>query len=92
MKDLMQMNHPTLLEVFFSGSLVGNLALSQRGEIWFDYSPLWVKSGFSLSPMSQFNLKLGPFKIIFDGELNTGLGIIISLIPEQLEKLEPIPP
>jgi len=34
MKDLMQMNHPTLLEVFLSGSLVGNLALSQRGEIW----------------------------------------------------------
>jgi serine/threonine-protein kinase HipA len=82
MKDLMQMNHPTLLEVFFSGSLVGNLALSQRGEIWFDYSPLWVKSGFGLSPMSQFNLKLGPFKSNNQNLFNGLHGVFNDALPD----------
>ncbi len=50
------------LDVYISGTRVGGLAKSDRAEIWFEYDPGWIKTGFPLSPMKQFDLKLGAFK------------------------------
>ena len=62
MNKLKAIKHTSRLDVLISGSRVGGLAKSDRGEIWFEYDPAWIKSGFDLSPMKQFDLKLGAFK------------------------------
>ena len=62
MNNFKTTKHTSKLDVLASGRRVGGLAKSDRGEIWFEYDPGWIKSGFGLSPMKQFDLKLGAFK------------------------------
>ena len=40
------------LDVFADGRHVGTLAEYQKGKFAFEYSPEWLKSGFSISPFS----------------------------------------
>ena len=75
------------LDVYISGTRVGGLAKSDRAEIWFEYDPLWIKTGFPLSPMKQFDLKLGAFKPttnlfsglhgVFNDALPDGWGLLL---------------
>jgi serine/threonine-protein kinase HipA len=64
--------HASLLDVLMDGKAVGRLArdANERGSIWFQYSPEWIKSGYALSPFQPFDLKAGAFKPlskVFDG-------------------------
>ena len=64
--------HATLLDVLMDGRTVGRLAKDpyERGSIWFEYDPEWMKTGFDLSPFPPFGLRAGAFKPlsqIFDG-------------------------
>ncbi len=64
--------HATLLDVLMDGRLVGRLAKDphERGSIWFEYDPEWIKSGYALSPFPPFGLRPGAFKPlspVFDG-------------------------
>ena len=56
--------HSVLLEVLMDGRAVGRLAKdpNERGSIWFQYDPEWIKSGYALSPFQPFALKAGAFK------------------------------
>jgi serine/threonine-protein kinase HipA len=87
MNKLKTMKHTSKLDVLISGNRVGGLAKSDRGEIWFEYDPVWIKSGFDLSPMKQFDLKLGAFKPtnnifsglhgVFNDALPDGWGLLL---------------
>ncbi len=87
MKSLKTIKHTSKLDVLLGGRRVGGLAQSDRGEIWFEYDPGWIKSGFGLSPMKQFDLKLGAFKPkdplfnglhgVFDDALPDGWGLML---------------
>ena len=62
--------HVTQLQVVYDGRPVGQLAKTSREEIWFEYDPAWVSSGFALSPFPLFSLRPGAFKPsnpVFDG-------------------------
>lgn len=64
--------HAALLDVRMDGRTVGRLAKdpNERGSIWFEYDPEWIKSGFALSPFPPFDLRAGAFKPmsqLFDG-------------------------
>ena len=56
--------HATLLDVLMDGRAVGRLAKdpNERGSIWFEYDPDWIKSGYALSPFPPFDLRAGAFK------------------------------
>lgn len=69
------------LDVLLGGNRVGGLAKSDRGEIWFEYDPVWIKSGFGLSPMKHFDLRLGAFKSATN--LFSGLhGVFSDALPD----------
>jgi len=67
-----QVKHATLIDVLLDGRSVGRLAkdANERGSIWFEYDPEWIKSGYALSPFPPFSLRAGAFKPmsqVFDG-------------------------
>ena len=79
--------HAQTLQVSMSGEVVGTLAQSERGQIWFEYDPTWIKSGFAVSPMASFELKSGAFKAtnnnfdglhgVFNDALPDGWGLLL---------------
>ena len=51
--------HTDRLKVMFGPSQVGTLAMSDKGQIFFEYSPQWLAEGFDLAPRSlAFNALL----------------------------------
>jgi serine/threonine-protein kinase HipA len=79
--------HAQTLQVSMSGEVVGTLAQSERGQIWFEYDPTWIKTGFAVSPMASFELKSGAFKAtnnnfdglhgVFNDSLPDGWGLLL---------------
>lgn len=64
------MRHTTRLRVTSNDQIVGELGVDQRGQIYFQYDPLWLKSGFDLSPRTMpFNeaVQLSPQPQEFSG-------------------------
>ena len=61
--------HTDRLKVMFGPSQVGTLAMSDKGQIFFEYSPQWLAEGFDLAPRSlAFNALLQKAKDpLFDG-------------------------
>ena len=81
--------HATLLDVLLDGRAVGRLAKdpNERGSIWFEYAPQWIKSGYALSPFPPFDLRAGAFKPlskvfeglhgVFNDSLPDGWGLLL---------------
>lgn len=81
--------HSALLDVLMDGRAVGRLAKdpNQRGSIWFEYDPEWIKSGYALSPFPPFALRAGAFKPlskvfeglhgVFNDSLPDGWGLLL---------------
>ncbi len=81
--------HATLLDVLMDGRTVGRLAKdpNERGSIWFEYDPEWIKSGYALSPFPPFDLRAGAFKPlskvfeglhgVFNDSLPDGWGLLL---------------
>lgn len=79
--------HTLKLKVLMAGEAVGTLAQDERGQLWFEYDAAWVSSGFALSPMPSFALKLGAFKAtrhtfgglhgVFNDALPDGWGLLL---------------
>ncbi len=64
------MNHINRLRVSVGGATVGELGTDVRGRIYFQYEPLWLESGFDLSPGTlPFNneVQLSPEPQMFSG-------------------------
>ncbi len=61
--------HVGRLKVMFGASDVGTLALSDKGQLFFQYTPQWLAEGFDLAPRSlAFNALLQKAKDpLFDG-------------------------
>lgn len=79
--------HVKELQVSMAGVAVGTLAQTERGQIWFEYDPAWIQSGFALSPTPSFALKSGAFKAtnntfdglhgVFNDALPDGWGLLL---------------
>ncbi|MDD5030119.1 MAG: HipA N-terminal domain-containing protein, partial [Rhodoferax sp.] len=84
-----KVKHAALLDVLMDGRVVGRLAkdANERGSIWFEYDPEWIKSGYALSPFQPFDLKAGAFKPlskvfeglhgVFNDALPDGWGLLL---------------
>jgi len=61
--------HVDRLKVMFGKSHVGTLATADRGQLFFEYTPEWLSTGFDLAPRSlAFNAVLQKAKDpLFDG-------------------------
>lgn len=61
--------HVDRLKVMFGAADVGMLAISDKGQIFFQYTPQWLAEGFDLAPRSlAFNALLQKAKDpLFDG-------------------------
>ena len=61
--------HVDRLKVMFGASQVGTLAMSDKGQVFFEYTPEWLSTGFDLAPRSlAFNAVLQKAKDpLFDG-------------------------
>ena len=61
--------HVDRLKVMFGKSHVGTLATADRGQLFFEYTPEWLATGFDLAPRSlAFNAVLQKAKDpLFDG-------------------------
>ena len=61
--------HVDRLKVMFGTSHVGTLASADRGQLFFEYTPEWLATGFDLAPRSlAFNAVLQKAKDpLFDG-------------------------
>jgi serine/threonine-protein kinase HipA len=79
--------HVKELQVSMAGLAVGTLAQTERGQIWFEYNPAWIQSGFALTPTPGFALKSGAFKAtnntfyglhgVFNDALPDGWGLLL---------------
>jgi serine/threonine-protein kinase HipA len=74
--------HARLLDVYISSDRVGQLAQNERGEIWFEYDPLWIKTGFPLTPLDQFSLKAAPFTTDRQNPFNGLHGVFNDALPD----------
>ncbi len=80
------MNDIKQVEVIYGGRLVGRLALAKDGLCAFEYSPDWLRSGFSISPF-ELPLRSGVFIArprpfeggfgVFDDSLPDGWGLLV---------------
>ena len=74
--------HVKRLEVWIASRRVGLLGESERGEIWFEYDPLWIKTGFPLSPLDRFALKPGAFTTDQQNPFNGLHGVFNDALPD----------
>jgi serine/threonine-protein kinase HipA len=74
--------HVRLLDVWIASNRVGQLAQNERGEIWFEYDPLWIKTGFPLTPLDQFSLKAGAFTADRQNPFNGLHGVFNDSLPD----------
>ena len=74
--------HVKRLEVWIASNRVGLLGESERGEIWFEYDPLWIKNGFPLSPLDRFALKAGAFITDQQNPFNGLHGVFNDALPD----------
>ena len=81
------MRHTTRLRVTSNDQIVGELGVDQRGQIYFQYDPSWLKSGFDLSPRTMpFNehvqlspqpQEFGGLHGVFNDSLPDGWGMLL---------------
>lgn len=74
------MNNIKQIEVICDSRLVGRLALTKEGLCAFEYSPVWLNTGFSISPF-ELPLRAGVFVAQprpFDG----GFGVFDDCLPD----------
>lgn len=74
--------HIKRLEVWIASNRVGLLGQNERGEIWFEYDPLWIKTGFPLTPLDQFSLKAGAFTTDQQNPFNGLHGVFNDALPD----------
>jgi hypothetical protein len=46
--------HVDRLKVMFGAAEVGMLAVGDRGQIFFEYAPQWLTTGFDLAPRGRY--------------------------------------
>ena len=71
-----------VITVFHNDNEVGKLSMNNGGDIVFQYSPSWIKNGFSISP---FFLPLESRTFVFDEsqELDGLCGCFYDSLPDQ---------
>jgi serine/threonine-protein kinase HipA len=74
--------HVRLLDVWIASNRVGQLAQNERGQIWFEYDPLWIKTGFPLTPLDQFSLNAGAFTADRQNPFNGLHGVFNDALPD----------
>lgn len=74
--------HIKRLEVWIASNRVGLLGQNERGEIWFEYDPQWIKTGFPLTPLDQFSLKAGAFTTDRQNPFNGLHGVFNDALPD----------
>lgn len=68
------------IEVIYHDALVGSLALTREGLCAFEYSPEWLKTGFSISPF-KLPLRSGVF-VARPQPFNGGFGVFDDCLPD----------
>ena len=79
------MKQDNSLQVFYSGRLVGTLAITTRRKVAFQYSDEWIENGFSISPFSLplTNDVFVPTKDYFQGLF----GVFADSLPDNWGRL-----
>lgn len=68
------------LEVIYKDKIVGHLSLTKNNLCAFEYTPEWLKNGFSISPF-ELPLKLGVF-IAKPRPFDGGFGVFDDCLPD----------
>ena len=79
-KEERKMNSVKQIEVIYDKQLVGRLALTPDGWCAFEYSPDWLRSGFSVSPF-ELPLRSGVF-IAKPRPFEGGFGVFDDCLPD----------
>ncbi len=74
------MNNINQIEVVFDGQTVGRLALNKEGLCAFEYSPDWLATGFSISPL-HLPLRSGVF-VAKRHPFQGGFGVFDDCLPD----------